>query len=63
MPRKGVSAVADFGDQIVEDKLKKDDEDFQSEVNFYNSNIHSDQVAKADFDAEKALEKRLVTFL
>ena len=29
MPRKGVSAVADFGDQIVEDKLKKDDEDFQ----------------------------------
>ena len=62
MPRKGVSAVADFGDQIVEDKLKKDDEDFQSEVNFYNSNIHSDQVAKADFDAEKSFGEKTGDF-
>ena len=53
MPRKGISAAADFGDQIVEDRLQQDDDDFQSEVNFYNSNAHSDQVAKAEFDAEK----------
>ena len=62
MPRKGISAVADFGDQIVEDKLQQDDEDFQSEVNFYNSNVHSDQVAKAEFDAEKSFAQKTGDF-
>lgn len=62
MPRKGISAAADFGDQIVEDRLQQDDDDFQSEVNFYNSNAHSDQVAKAEFDAEKGFAQKTGDF-
>ena len=62
MPRKGVSAVADFGDEIVEDKLKQEEEDFQSELNFYNSNIHSDQAAKAEFAAEKSFGEKTGDF-
>lgn len=62
MPRKGISAVADFGDQIVEDRLQQDDDDFQSDVDFYNSNVHSDQVAKAEFDAERSFKDKTGDF-
>lgn len=61
-PRKGASAIADFGDEIVDDKLKQEEEDFQSEVNFYNSNAHSDLGAKADFDAEKSFAEKTGDF-
>tara|TARA_R100000353_G_scaffold10860_1_gene11888 strand:- start:207 stop:2177 length:1971 start_codon:yes stop_codon:yes gene_type:complete len=63
MPRKGVSAVADFGDEIVEDKLKQEEEDFQSELNFYNSDVHSDLAAKAEFDAEKSFGQKTGDFI
>ena len=61
-PRKGASAIADFGDEMVDDKLKQEEEDFQSEVNFYNSNAHSDLGAKADFDAEKSFAEKTGDF-
>ena len=62
MPRKGISAAADFGDQVVEDRLQQDDDDFQSDVDFYNSNVHSDQVAKAEFDAERSFKDKTGDF-
>ena len=62
MPRKGISAAADFGDQIVEDRLQQDDDDFQSDVDFYNSNVHADQVAKAEFDAERSFKDKTGDF-
>ena len=62
MPRKGVSAVADFGDEIVDEKLQQEEEDFQSELNFYNSNVHSDIAAKAKYDAEKSFADKTGDF-
>ena len=60
MPRKGVSAL--FEDEIVDERLQQEEEDFQSELNFYNSDVHSDQAAKAEFAAEKSFGEKTGNF-
>jgi len=51
MPRKGAS---EFVEGLQEEQLQEEQQEFQETNNFYKSNIHQDQVARAEFEEEKS---------
>ena len=59
MPRKGAS---EFVEGLQEEQLQEEQQEFQETNNFYKSNIHSDQVAKAEFQEEKSFKDKTGDF-
>ena len=59
MPRKGVSA---FAEDMQNDMLEEEQQELDSTINYYNTNIHSDQVANAEFQEEKSFADKTGEF-
>ena len=59
MPRKGAS---EFVEGLQEEQLQEEEQEFQETNNFYKSNIHSDQVVKAEFQEEKSFADKTGDF-
>ena len=60
MPRKGVSA---FAEDMRSDMLEEEQQELDSTINFYNTNLHTDQVANAEFQDEKSFADKTGDFL
>ena len=60
MPRKGVSA---FAEDMQNDMLEEEQQELDSTINFYNTNLHTDQVANAEFQDEKSFADKTGDFL
>ena len=60
MPRKGVSA---FAEDIQNDMLEEEQQELDSTINYYNTNLHTDQVANAEFQEEKSFADKTGDFL
>ena len=59
MPRKGVSA---FAEDMQNDMLEEEQQELDSTINYYNTNIHSDQVANAEFQDQKSFADKTGDF-
>ena len=59
MPRKGVSA---FAEDMQNDMLEEEQQELNSTLNYYNTNLHTDQVANAEFQDEKTFADKTGDF-
>ena len=59
MPRKGVSA---FAEDMQNDMLEEEQQELDSTINFYNTNLHTDQVANAEFQDQKSFADKTGDF-
>ena len=59
MPRKGVSA---FAEDMQNDMLEEEQQELDSTINYYNTNLHTDQVANAEFQDEKSFADKTGDF-
>ena len=59
MPRKGVSA---FAEDMQNDMLEEEQQELDSTINYYNTNLHTDQVANAEFQEEKSFADKTGDF-
>ena len=59
MPRKGVSA---FAEDMQNDMLEEEQQELNSTINYYNTNLHTDQVANAEFQDQKSFADKTGDF-
>ena len=59
MQRKGVSA---FVEDMQNDMLEEEQQELDSTINYYNTNLHTDQVANAEFQEEKSFADKTGDF-